>query len=446
MDPNRFAIGAGRQRPPYQPMKLACPTCGASIALKDERAQTMVCEHCHGQIQLSTEQATAIGAVGGAPPGFQLEVGSPFEWEGVRYEVIGRTARREVNEPDEPLTFGYYLYNPTHHSLWASHYQGQWGLSRKTRVLPGGNAFEVQPGGVMTTHDGRQWGATESTVTEVVYVDGSLPWLAQVGDQSQAAEFVAQDGSGETYEAEYSARGELEYGHGRMLTPEQVAQATGGVATGEPEAGAEDDYAASLQPGQKPRLKAIGCITILFGVLCLVTALVLTFMGSNPIERTIPPTGGQIGPITIEDENTVLSVEIKQGFRQDGWSFIEGEVLDADEEYLFGFGDELWAESGYDGGHWHEEKNDSDVKVTIPEPGTYYLAFNASAGAQGSRGVGTPAGPQPSAIGTPIKVTIQPMTGSSLPFLIAGILGLIIGLLLFEAATGAARKVLSEME
>jgi hypothetical protein len=127
----------------------------------------------------------------------------------------------------------------------------------------------------------------------------------------------------------------------------------------------------------------------------------------------------------IEKANTVLEVDVAQPFRADGWSYVEAEVQDEEGEYLFGFGEELWAESGYDEGPWHEEKNDYDLSVTIPERGSYYLAF-VGQGADAAYGGYSPA--------IETRVTVSKKKGSSLPFFAAGVLALVVGALMFMAS------------
>ena len=90
--------------------------------------------------------------------------------------------------------------------------------------------------------------------------------------------------------------------------------------------------------------------------------------------------GRLVGMITVDDmvhviqeENTVLLVELKQPLVNDGWSYVNGEVMDQAENVLFAFGAEMWRESGYDGGHWTETQNTYDFKVTMPKPGTMIM-------------------------------------------------------------------------
>jgi len=419
-----FAIGAGRTRPAYKPKPIQCAQCGGSIELKDERARVIVCQYCRTQIELSDTQARAIGVVGDEPS-FELPIGAVFDFRNVRYEVVGRIARFNPAERDDAWNHDFLLYNPRHPCLWLSSYERQWWISGRTRVLPVGDVFaQASPGSTLTTHDGRRWRAVEAERSQIAYVDGALPWLAKVGDQTRSVELTALDGSGETYEAEYSPRGELEFSRGSRLTEAQVRQATSGRLR--PRAGA---VVANVSSGL-PRLRAISIITIGFALLSLATGTFFMVSGERIAEAILPAEGGRVGPIVVERANTVLEVDVHQPFRADGWSYVEAEVQDEDGEYLFGFGEELWAESGYDEGAWHEEKNDYDLSVTIPEPGTYYLAF-VGQGADAQLGGYNPA--------IETRVTVLERKGSSVPFFVAGILALLTGVLGFMVAASRIR-------
>ena len=173
------------------------------------------------------------------------------------------------------------------------------------------------------------------------------------------------------------------------------------------------------------KLKAVGVIMILFGIVSLFTSAFFTMSASKPVSFQLPPEGGTVGPIKTKAENTVLLIELKQHMNSNGWIFVEGEVMDDDEEYLFGFGEELWHESGYDGGPWTEWKTDFDLKVTIPEKGTFYLGFKTES--------------QPAAT-TPINVKVEQKVGSTVPHFAAGLLGLILGFVLFRIAAKQAEQ------
>ena len=82
----------------------------------------------------------------------------------------------------------------------------------------------------------------------------------------------------------------------------------------------------------------------------------------------------------LEPKNkySVYDVEIKQNHSIGGqWSYVGIELLNANKEYLFSFGDEMWYETGYDSeGSWREYKNKYSTKITIPDKGKFFFKVN----------------------------------------------------------------------
>lgn len=185
----------------------------------------------------------------------------------------------------------------------------------------------------------------------------------------------------------------------------------------------------------KPRnenLRAAGLALMAFGLVSLITSLFFVRQSGAALVQSLPAEGGILGPIEIARENTVLHITVQQWFRQDAWSHIEGEVLDAEQEPLFSFGDELWRESGHDSdGPWAEADTEYDLKVTIPEKGAHYLEFTTELSAPN--------------VASPLAIRVETKVGSTVPFIAAGIVGLILGLILHEMATGAIIRSLAEM-
>ena len=91
---------------------------------------------------------------------------------------------------------------------------------------------------------------------------------------------------------------------------------------------------------------------------------------------TLPSGGGTLGPIHVEGDRGIYKIHVSQRIINDNdWSYVTGEVLDENKNYLFGFGQEFWKASGYDSeGHWTERKTDYATKVTL-QKGTYFLNF-----------------------------------------------------------------------
>lgn len=185
----------------------------------------------------------------------------------------------------------------------------------------------------------------------------------------------------------------------------------------------------------KPRnekLRAAGIVLMAFGLVSLITAIFFARQSGAALVQSLPAEGGIVGPVEITKENTVLHITVQQSFSQDSWSYIEGDVLDAEQEPLFSFGDELWRESGYDSdGAWSESDSTYDLKVTIPEKGTHYLELTAELAAPSTA--------------SSMSIRVEPQAGSTVPFIAAGIIGLILGLILHEMATGAIIRALGKL-
>lgn len=151
-----------------------------------------------------------------------------------------------------------------------------------------------------------------------------------------------------------------------------------------------------------------------YGILCLITAMMLGSTTKNLKTGMIPASGGEFGPITTEKDNQVVKFSFYQNVPLQKWSGVDVEVLDADKEYLFAFGEELWHESGRDSdGYWEESKEDMSLSVTFPKPGTYYLDISSEGNYN--------------ATGDRIRVSASAKRGSSVAFIWLGFISLILG-------------------
>lgn len=182
------------------------------------------------------------------------------------------------------------------------------------------------------------------------------------------------------------------------------------------------------------RLLAFGVVGL--GVLSLLTSFYF-MSGTRIVGQTLPANGGTVGPFTIDQPNTVLRVSVRQNVplppgyatNRGSWSFIGGEVLDEDEEYLFGFGGELWSETGYDDSRWTEYDNEYSINVTLPEAGVFYIEFLVEAAGDVQL--------------SPIQVAIEKLPGSSIPHFVLGIGLILLGLLMRLVVTNAFQSSLS---
>ena len=169
--------------------------------------------------------------------------------------------------------------------------------------------------------------------------------------------------------------------------------------------------------------KIIG-ILIAFSMFCFITSCFMNMNADSAIEKNIPTTGGEIGPIEVSKDYSVYNVHVEKYISNNSWSFVGGDVLDQDKNYLFGFGKELWKESGFDSdGSWTEQDTDLNIKITFNKAGIYFLRFNDESSNSTTL--------QQSNSLSDIQVTVSPKRGSSLIHFILGCISLIIGVGLF---------------
>lgn len=169
-----------------------------------------------------------------------------------------------------------------------------------------------------------------------------------------------------------------------------------------------------------------------FAILSFVTALFFNVTTSVLISENLPPTGGIVGPLSIDSNRTVLQIEVSQNVPHNGpGNQITGIVLDENKKSLFSFGEEFWSETGYDdGGSWTEQKTSYDIKTTL-QKGTYYLELDSDS---------------PDASRSQIRVIVKKKGGSAVPLFIAGIIALIIGVIMNEMAKGTISRGIKSME
>ena len=159
-----------------------------------------------------------------------------------------------------------------------------------------------------------------------------------------------------------------------------------------------------------------------YAVICLITSMFLNSAAGEKMQKTLPASGGIIGPVETQDDNDVYLIRVMQRVRSYGdWAFVEGEVLDKNKQYLFSFGDEFWKETGYDSdGRWYEEKKQFKMKVTFKEKGDYYLNFKTETS-------------KPNA-GNNLAVQVVPIKASSLAHLWLAVLSLVACLIMWAIA------------
>lgn len=190
------------------------------------------------------------------------------------------------------------------------------------------------------------------------------------------------------------------------------------------------------------RLAAVGVVLMLFGVAALLTSFFFLAPLGKRTAASVPVEGGTVGPIVLTAPRTLLHVRVRQSLHDEGWSYVEGKLLDQQQSIGVEFGGEVWYETGSDSdGPWSARKSEFDLHVLVPEPGTYHFSFATEAWQTRTMRI-----VPPGEVAGPMFVVVQPQTGSPVPFRTAGLLALLIGFILHETATGAVCRWLASLQ
>lgn len=141
----------------------------------------------------------------------------------------------------------------------------------------------------------------------------------------------------------------------------------------------------------------------------------------------------QLGPIEVNYPGEVYEIDMLSKLPVNHWTFIEIEITDNFDNFLFSIGKELYHETGFDSdGKWTENINQNQTKITFPETGLYYLNFYSNSKVRKRT--------------TTLNVNIKRYRGSSVAFYSLGVVLGIVGLLMIEFQYRPFRTLLEIMD
>lgn len=179
----------------------------------------------------------------------------------------------------------------------------------------------------------------------------------------------------------------------------------------------------------KKTMAQIVDMCIVFTLASGLTYILMELTSDKLFSTSLPAQGGSTQAFTTKKKNTVVAIKVEQYVRVDEWSSVYGELRDAQQNTLVGFDREFWHEVGYDSeGRWEEQETDFLAKVTINEPGEYFLFFESETNSKSPSG---------------IRVTVYREFGSSFMFIWMSIIGLILSIVLGKVASLEYRDLTS---
>jgi len=204
---------------PLEVKQLHCPNCGGGLEVKNaQRAKSIVCQSCGSQIDLARPEYGIIGRsiLNSAPPRTPIELGMWGEFDGQRYQAIGRVRYRE----EEYMWDEWLLMTEDGQFKWLT--EGEKGFTLYESFVP---RNPVDPVSVRDSVnlEGTSAEVGDKGVGRIDYLEGELTWRATVGDE---VNYLDAEFPGGRYSIEWTPD-EVEFFRGKNLSDNEVRRAFG---------------------------------------------------------------------------------------------------------------------------------------------------------------------------------------------------------------------------
>jgi hypothetical protein len=374
--------GAGYAQSSKSAETIRCPSCASPYeGPRVESTEMIVCQSCGSTLELGEGEARLLGKNKGQQPEFTFKVGDEIRLESVEYQVMGRMFYVEYDEGEHYPSAEYALYHPEDGYLWLSEEQGHFTISRPEH---GAAHFpEIETPKAKVRHNRDTYKFFEAGTVSLRWVDGALPWRAQVGEQTHyryainPPEYIEQEITGnemELFKGRYVSRSEME----EAVRDDLILPTPRGVY--------------SCQPYSRPDwLKGwtwIGSIFLALNLFLLLMSFSLD-EGKPVLDETI--TYDQYKqehiskPFYIENPNEIVRL-IGSAPLRNSWVSLDLALLDEQDRVRTEFYDEASYYYGRDSdGRWTEGSRTLKTYFKIKDPGEYRLLVHG-VGGSGYRG------------------------------------------------------------
>jgi ribosomal protein S27E len=357
--------------------RVECPECDRTIAIHDrEGAAYLTCRHCRAQIQRGGGKVEILGILADSKrPRIPFELGQACRFEGHDFRLIGHLRFQErdgttIYRTDEMLlwssTAGYrWLVLENGHFTLAREFSGRPSVSRKAKPKHTFNYNE------------RRWKVFESGRTELVWVDGQLPWVAEVGDRVEYLDAISPP---YLLSREQTER-EVEWSIARYLDREEVASAFG-IDVEKVKRG------LGVAPCQPYRVSAFVSRSAWLMLAFAIVQLFLVGWASSRGQQIASSTlthGDYSGeyltdPFTIEKPDRLCELVVSSPV-DNSWVYLDFAVINSEEEVIHEFSQTVSYYHGVEGGEsWSEGSRRRKVPFQIEKSGDYRLLVAGEAG------------------------------------------------------------------
>ncbi|MGB0717167.1 MAG: DUF4178 domain-containing protein, partial [Phycisphaerae bacterium] len=349
-----------------------CPECGEAAVAHSEDARIVVCAGCEKILDISGEPQAVAAVVSNKRPNVPITMGQVLHLRGQSYFVVGHIRYMEQEEGSRWFSDEFLLHSDESGYRWLIHEQGHYSLCDEIDERPDGIDLRTASRRQRMRFDGKKWTVFErcDNNSEVVWVDGELPWVAMVGDRVSYIDLIHPP---YLLSAEWTAT-ELEWYRSEYLQPAEIAAAMGkdvselrkplGVAPHQP-------YLQSRFARQ-----SVSVMMVFSAIFCM---LGFTSCGSGTQVKQYTIAGTDYAKEYITDAFTVSDVPTLCKARlttslSNQWLYLDAAIVDSEDRAIIDFSLENSYYSGVEGGEsWSEGSNSDSAVFRIDDPGEYRL-------------------------------------------------------------------------
>ncbi|VAX42066.1 hypothetical protein MNBD_PLANCTO02-1561 [hydrothermal vent metagenome] len=361
----------------------SCPHCAANIPLHGgSQVKSMVCPSCKMQVDVTRPDNPVLleSLAASKRPKLSFSIGQQCLLDELKYVLIGVVKYRQRDEGVSYFWTDFLLFNKDKGYRWLTGENGHFTLSVEIDERPEGinpkRAARKQKFKAL----GRKWRVFEVShgATEIVFVDGELPWVAKIGDRNSFMDAIAPP---YLLSAEWTKR-EMEWSLSEYKTSQEIAEAFN-IPVKELR---KPIGVAPCQPNKigSFRKQAMVIMLVVFALNFFLMCSSLVSVGDQVAKFSVQPTEYEheflTQPFTVSKKNTICIAEFNAPVNN-SWVYLDVAVIDSEELALLEYSADLSYYSGVEGGESWSEGSRSDSKMfNIEKPGKYRLLIKGSGG------------------------------------------------------------------